>query len=337
MQYLNALPPYPGGKRRLLPAIFGILNSVAPRASWPSLSFADAFLGGGAVGLTAKALCFRRVIANDLAERACIVGRALLVNSSVCLLPADVLRLFAEPPVVNSEPPQVLRRLAPSSRSFFERAWCHLRAGSFSGVQQDLVSLLVIKLLLRSFPMSLPTASDAHRVGGGDFDRVTPPRLTHYLRAAARVVQPRTLLCTADAINAAVLPGEAELHQGDVFEFLTAVEADVVYLDAPYGSTQAYERAFALLDEFLAVEPLAASRFSSRQPPLDDLIDSCSHIPTLILSLNNALLDETEIMALVKRHRTVRQVVSLPYRHYGSVATASKNATNREVLVLGVR
>ena len=75
--FLRALPPYPGGKRRLLPGIFALIKGVSPPASWPTLTFADPFLGGGAVALAAKAQGFGHIVANDIAERSTLVGRAL--------------------------------------------------------------------------------------------------------------------------------------------------------------------------------------------------------------------------------------------------------------------
>jgi hypothetical protein len=79
------------------------------------------------------------------------------------------------------------------------------------------------------------------------------------------------------------------------------------------------------------------SAFSSRRPPLDDLVAACSHIPVLIFSINNTLLDEDGVRDLVARHRRVERLVSVPYSHYRSVASAEKNRKNREILVLGVR
>ncbi len=51
----SALYPYLGGKRRLCPLIFREIDRVVPRRLWPSLTFLDAFLGGGSVSLGAKA------------------------------------------------------------------------------------------------------------------------------------------------------------------------------------------------------------------------------------------------------------------------------------------
>jgi hypothetical protein len=66
------------------------------------------------------------------------------------------------------------------------------------------------------------------------------------------------------------------------------------------------------------------------------LLDACRHIRVLVLSLGNGQLDEEQVRTLVSRHRRVRRLLSLPYRHYGAVASSVKNAINREFLVLGV-
>jgi hypothetical protein len=55
----------------------------------------------------------------------------------------------------------------------------------------------------------------------------------------------------------------------------------------------------------------------------------------LVLSLGNTILDEEGARTLVARHRQVRRILSLPYRHYGGVASQAKSAANREFLVLG--
>ena len=89
-----ALPPYLGGKRRLCPLIFREIDRVLPRRRWPRLKFLDAFLGGGSVSLYAKAQGFR-VVATDIADRAIIVGQALIANSRVKLTREDVLRQLA--------------------------------------------------------------------------------------------------------------------------------------------------------------------------------------------------------------------------------------------------
>jgi predicted RNA methylase len=333
----NVLLPFPGSKRKLWPLIAALLRKVRPIDQWPELALADAFLGAGNVALAAKTSGFSVVIANDIAERSLVTGRALIANAATRLAPHRVLRLLQPAPDVEREEPSILQRLPEPARSVLRGCWAHLHGGTFAGTERDLVCLLILKLLLRSFPMSLPSASDAPHAAGGDFDRVSHARLGHYLGNARRIAQPGTLLRIARSINEVIVPGAVEVHGLRVFEFLGCVEADVVYLDPPYGGTQSYEKAFALVDEFLGVPPPPPSAFSSRKPPLDDLLAACGHIPVLILSINNSLLDEDGVRALVARHRRVERLVSVPYTHYRSVATAEKNRANREFLVLGVR
>ncbi len=78
---LKALPPYFGGKRRLLGRIF---KQMPKPEEAPVL--VDAFLGGGSVSLFGKARGYR-VIANDIAYRSSIVGKALIENDHVTLMP----------------------------------------------------------------------------------------------------------------------------------------------------------------------------------------------------------------------------------------------------------
>ena len=91
----KALPPYFGGKRKLVKQIF---RHVPPPSEAPV--FVDAFLGGGSVALYAKARG-HRVIANDIADRAALVGRALIANSHVRLSDDDIRHLFVEHPANN--------------------------------------------------------------------------------------------------------------------------------------------------------------------------------------------------------------------------------------------
>src|SRR2546422_1060759 len=90
----GALYPYLGGKRKLAALILREVDRVVPRRRWSSMTFLDAFSGGGAVALFAKAVGFS-VVAVDIAERAHVVGMGLLANSRVRLTREDVLRLLA--------------------------------------------------------------------------------------------------------------------------------------------------------------------------------------------------------------------------------------------------
>jgi len=333
MNWESALPPYPGGKRWARPAIFGLVQTAYPRACWPRLVFCDAFIGGCSVALAAKRLGFGEILGNDLSTRSAITGRALLENFTVKLTPCDVLRLFDVPRAGSAKPAALLQRLPEGLGGFLEEAWAH--AGNCASPRNDLLRLVLIKWVLSYFPLGLPSATDSWRIRGGDLDAVTSARLDHYLRRQKWMLNPLYLLKLAAQVNAGVFPGEARVFQQDVFRFLPGVQADVVYLDPPFGGTQSYERAFRLLDEFIGDHHQEVNPFSSRRPPIDELLEACRHIPVVVLSLGNTLLDEEGVRALVCRHRRVLRVLSLPYRHYRAVASPAKSVANKEFLVLG--
>ena len=142
----------------------------------------DPFSGGGAVALFAKAQGFS-VVASDIAERAAVVTRAVVANSSVRLRREDVLDLFREP---DGSYPRIAARQVPLAFSADQAEWLdRAMAGARRRSEpiRSLLLLVVIKVALRCQPMSRLTASDARAATSGDFDRVSPRRLGHYLRA----------------------------------------------------------------------------------------------------------------------------------------------------------
>lgn len=126
--FFQALPPYRGGKRRARPAILGLVENVYPQSSWLRLVFCDAFVGGGSVALAAKAFGCGQILANDLATRSVIVGRALLENTRARLSRNDVVHLLQ----VSGRGPgwhsSVLERLPALAARFLTRAWSHAEA-----------------------------------------------------------------------------------------------------------------------------------------------------------------------------------------------------------------
>ena len=92
----SALPAYFGGKSRLAPMIFSLLQEALLRSAWSSRRLLDPFLGRGAVSLYAKAQGFE-VLCNDLARRSTVIGRGLIANGSTRLTITDLGRLLGEP------------------------------------------------------------------------------------------------------------------------------------------------------------------------------------------------------------------------------------------------
>lgn len=271
------------------------------------------------------------VVASDIAERAAVVARALIANSSVSISEGDVLDLFRG----HDAPfPRVAATFAPSVFNTDQAAFLDLalaRARRRPEPLRSLLVLLIIKVALRCQPMSMLRGTDARAAATGDFDRVSPRRLGHYL-GAGRHLTVAGAWRIAREINGGVFGGSGEARKADAKEVIAGSSAEVVYLDPPYPGTASYGREYAVLDALLGDEPAA------RPPPsLDELLDSAGHIPLLVLSFGGPTVSLGELAALVGRHRKVIAAHALPYRHLGSIASEKKNATNRELLLIAGR
>lgn len=160
LPWLRALPAYLGGKRRLCRLIFALLAAEVPRARWRGLTFVDPFLGGGSVGLFAKAVGFH-VLCSDIALRSAAIGRALIA-SSVTLGHGDIAALLSEP-----SGPYSRRAEERHSPGVFSKPHARLldRARhnlcSFPEPARSLATVLVVKWALRLQPMSQLRGTDA--------------------------------------------------------------------------------------------------------------------------------------------------------------------------------
>jgi 16S rRNA G966 N2-methylase RsmD len=329
----QALPAYYGGKRRLCNLIFGLLATRIPPPDWPGRTFLDPFLGAGSVSLFAKARGFH-VIANDLALRSAATGRALIGNSAATLQPADVAALLRAP--VGPYPRIAEAHYTPS---VFGLAHAQLADRVLFNLNQQpepdrsLATLLLVKWLLRVQPMSGLRGTDARAAFEGDLDRVSPRRLAHYLDSV-RLLEPEAWFSLAREVNRGVFPGGGQAHQMDALEFLAGAQGDVVYLDPPYPGTTSYEREYAVLDHLLEGEEHATSQFSRSADLLPALFEACRHVPVLVISLNNAVLELHELEDMVRPHRPLVRSVEIPYRHLQSIASRRKNETNKEFIVI---
>ena len=219
---------------------------------------------------------------------------------------------------------------SPPSRPSGSTARSRTRAGTVSpGAACS--QLLVVKLVLRLYPMSLPSATDAAAAAQGDFDRVSPRRLGHYLRARQQLTMSAVWKVAQD-VNAGVFGGRGTAQRGDARDVIAATEADVLYLDPPYVGTTRYEKAYAVIDELLDDRALAG-----RAPTLDQLLTAADHVPLVVLSYGGSTTTLTDLEAQVERHRPVLRALAVPYPHLHSVATKEKADANHELLIVAGR
>lgn len=328
--FFEALPAYLGGKRRLCPLIFGLVNDHVPRSKWTDLTWLDPFSGGGAVSLFAKAQGFR-VVASDLAQRASLVSRALIGNSHVQLTRADVLTLFHD----GEAQPESIQNCLTDLVTAEQARWVShalVVASERDEPVRSLLQLVIMKATLRLWPMSLPTATDAQAAADGDFDEISPRRVGHYLRARDSL-RPEALWRLAEQVNNGVFGGRGVSLQGDAREVISSNAADVLYLDPPYAGTSGYGTEYALIDELLG----DTGPPPHPPPTLDELLETAAEIPLLVLSYGGPTVSLTELEALVARHRPVVRSLAIPYPHLRSIASDQKNRDNCEYLIIASR
>jgi adenine-specific DNA methylase len=331
----QALPPYCGGKRKLLGQIF---KHLPPPADAPT--FVDAFLGGGSVSLFAKAKG-HRVLCNDIALRSYVVGKALIENDHVTLGEEDVTRLFREN---GNDSDFIERNFAPDvvttrHARFLDTAFANARAAL--GTKKWLLLLLLVKFVLRMRPMgNFGAKTIIHQVEAGEWEAMNP----HYVRdMLSRNVcghPKRVAEVLRRQINSGVFSnGQAnEVHQLDVFEFLREVEGDILYLDPPYAGTSAYETALKPLDsilEGLRVEP-KPSVFSKGKATesLEKLFEASRRFPIWVLSYGNREVALETLVTLVERFKPVVVAESFRYTHLTGLSSDEHRERNRELLIV---
>jgi len=333
----KALVAYPGGKRRLLGAIFKYLPPVdeAP-------VFVDAFIGGGAVSLYAKARGFK-VVANDCAFRAEIVGRGLIENSHVRLEYDDLVRLSM--PV--DERGYAEAHLAPDVFPVHHARYLDTflaNARQLEGAKRWLAFLLIVKYALRLRPMgNFGGVKVLHQAAAGEWERMNQ----NYTKDIIQRGLPRHPIRVAEIIRGHINSGvisnghQNEVHKADVFEFLSTAEGDICYMDPPYSGTQSYERALKPLDDLLRGGPpdkKPPPNPFSKEPPeriLPRLFEAADHIPTLILSYGNQRIDLEGIITIMKRFRPNVEGQAVDYVHCTGLAGKESRSRNQELIVVG--
>jgi len=343
-QQLKGLPPYFGGKRKLLPWILKELASVLSPSQWSNSTFLDAFMGGGSVSLAAKALGFKQIFANDWSHRSQVIGNALLTNDRQLLTREQVLTIATTPATVD-----FVRQNYSSSVFSTRHSMALDQITSQVSLSNDSTTSAQFQLLLWHlaceyvcFPTSLGTSNrpyaealDGLRAWEGiNSKRYLDGSLNNLLTPVWAKLEGKR-----KAINASIFGGaKVKLFQQDAIDFIQANAGDVLYLDPPYAGTLAYERANQVLDSLLfqqmpeQKEKLVSS-FSESMDTLHPLLDAARHIPIWVLSYGNRCIELPELVELVISHAGSRTVKGFQ-RRYQHLSHVSKNQNNQELLVI---
>jgi hypothetical protein len=334
---LKALPPYIGGKRRLLGHIF---KHMPKPSEAPVL--VDAFLGGGSVSLFGKARGYR-VVCNDIALRGYIVGKALIENDRVTLTAEDVTRLFADSG--DGGPGFIEQHF---SRGVLTAKHAHFLDGAFSvarqveGTKGWLLLLLLTRYIIGVRPMGCDFGARTimEQLEDGEWEKVNPNYLRQMIRKSA-TGHPKSLAgALAEVINAGVFSNgqRNEVHRLDVFDLLKQVEGDILYLDPPYAGALSYESQLKTLDCILEGRMVKgeASVFSKAraEDALERLLDASQRFPLWVISYGNATMGLDDLVAVVSRFRRVVHAEAILHNHLRSLMGEERRAANRELLLV---
>ncbi len=338
LEFFDAAPAYPGGKRQLVSQIFRHVSSAseAPR-------FADPFCGSGVVALLAKARG-HHVLASDVAERSYLALRALVENDHLQISQADCLRLLQPRSVVAFVEEHFSPRYV-SNRHARAVDRMHTNLDAFEGLKHDLMKYAVLKYLLALMPFNQFSASGSYwqPLSEGDFDQIRQP---YHIHLKTAFLSPVTLLRrVARTINRGIFGNgqHNQVYQMDAFDFLNQQQdIDVLYLDPPYAGTLAYEKEFARLDQILALDldaslPISAFSQKGALHQVGRLFEKTPDVPLTILSYGNAEASLEELVSVVREHRSKVEGHEIQYRHMQNRASKQKNEANREFLLVAHR
>lgn len=335
MRLLQALPPYFGGKQKLLVKIFSLLPGPGQA---PVL--ADAFLGGGCVSLYAKAMGYR-VYCNDLADRSAVVGRGLIENGRTKLDKADVAGLLQRNDYCFCQRDTLQKFFTDEDAVFIDTVLGNLRRKE-PGYKKDLLTLALINFILRS----------RHH---GDFgvlwtyEALRPKENTYlppgHTRSARLYLKSPTdrFMRELRKINAAVFNNGQEnmFSQADVLRFLEEVRADIAYFDPPYYGSAPYEERYKVLDWIIAgeIKEPEISGFNKQQAYrlIEDMLERAEWAKVWVISYGGPKVDRREFLNLVQKHRPAAVKIPLRYRYRFGNQKEDSDKRETEILICAER
>lgn len=335
MKFLEALPPYFGGKQRLLKHIFGL---IPPSSQAPV--FVDAFLGGGSVSLFAKAMGYK-VLCNDLAERSAVIGRGLIENSRVKLNKWDAGAILQPNDYTFCIKDAVIKYFTDEDAAFIDTISGNLRQME-QGTKKDLLTLALINFILRH----------RHHSDFGvqwTYETLRKKENTYmpigHMQSARQYLKSQTVRFMKEIrkVNDAVFSNghENTFSKMDVLQFLEQARADIAYFDPPYYGSSPYEECYKVLDWILTgeVKEPEISGFNKQQAYqlIDDMLERAEWAKYWVISYGWPKVDRREFLAMVQKHRP--KAVEIPLKYKYSFGNHKKDSDKRgtEILIYAER
>lgn len=340
----SALPNYLGGKRRICPEIFAEIARIHPSRIWDKLTLMDAFMGGGAISLYAKAQGFK-VLANDLAWRCFLVGKAIVENNSRKLTDQDLGLLLAER---NGHDRFVEQHYVPQTfnlevAQFLDQALANVREADLEKTHEALLYAALIRyILMVRIAGQMTNLAWSTNMSRGNFDAITQGQLKSGYAKTYFELPSVKMRRIQRYINSAIFIGKAQIFQQDALTWMPQHQADIIYLDPPYFGSTSYEANYHHLDCILAGKMLPRYQHSPFNRPetawssLIEMFMACNHIPVWIFSFAENLggFSQKQLCNLVDQFDRKPRVV--PLHHRWSIATEVDHyeAGAKELLII---
>lgn len=328
---------YMGSKKRLLPWIHGVLDTLDFESAH------DPFSGAGSVAYLMKAMG-RRVVASDFLNFASVVARATVENSHVRLDGRAIRRLVDATPSAHNFIEKTFSGVffTPEDLRFLDRVSGNIRQLE-SPYEQSLAFAALFRSCLKRQPRGVFTVSG---------------NLSHYDdgRRDLRLSLEEHFLEQIEVFNAAVFDNGRRNHalRADVFD-LPKKSVDLVYLDPPYvprSDDNCYIKRYHFLeglscywqglpiDTSTKVKKIAKryTPFSYRRTAVEafDKLFARFARSTIVLSYSsNGYPDLPELERLMRKHKPKVSVFEKPHRYHFGTHNKVERASVTEYLIVG--
>ena len=328
---------YMGSKKRLLPWIHGVLDTLDFESA------ADVFSGTGSVGYLMKTMG-RRVLASDFLNFTSTVARATIENNTTRLDGKAIKQLISTTPSAHGFIEKNFEGIffTKEDLQFLDRVSGNIQQ-LITPHEQALAYSALFRSCLKRQPRGVFTIS-------GDLSRYDDGRRDLRLSLEEHFLE------QIEVFNAAVFDNGRRNHaqRSDVFE-LPKRAIDLVYLDPPYvprSDDNCYIKRYHFLeglscywqglpiDETTKVKKIAKkfTPFSYRRTAIDafDRMFARFAGSTIVLSYSsNGFPDLDQLVSLLQQHKTSVSVFEKPHRYHFGTGAGVERASVIEYLIVG--